>query len=210
MKPLVIIALLIGSTLSALSQDKVVLDKAKSDNILDKIAEKSKGIKTFESNIEQSKYLTFLGATVNMKGKIWFKQEKKIRWDYTEPNRYSIKVNNGKIAIDNKLIEENYKGNESNLIYIMNNFLTGLISGDALLNKDYVISVLQSTTGYHVKFVPNNTDLLKIMKEMELTFSANDYILQSISQVEASGDVITIRLVNMKQNHNISDSVFEI
>src|SRR6188472_3510537 len=59
----------------------------------------SKNTNSIQSDFVQEKKLKMLNDKVISKGELYFKKEDKLRWEYEEPYRYIVAMNNGKVML---------------------------------------------------------------------------------------------------------------
>ncbi len=173
-----------------------------------KLAELSKKTKTIESDFVQEKNLSVLSEKIITKGHFCFKQKNKVRWEYTEPFKYLIIINNEKFYIKDDDNEKTYDINSNKVFREVNKIIIGSINGDLLNSKDFRCEILKGSKYYLVKLYPLRKELKVFLKRIEIYVDANDYTVSKVKMVEFSGDYTFITFINKKLNENISDKKF--
>lgn len=175
---------------------------------LHKVATKTK---TLESNFTQIKHLSVLSEDIESTGKLFYKAENNLRWEYNAPLNYLIVLHQGKISIkdEDKVSSYDLSGNKT--FEKVNEMIIGSIQGNLLLEEqDYRYEFKESKQQYLVELFPIKAKVQEFMKSIRVYFSKKDYSVQQLQMIEQSGDFTRITFSNKKINGNISDAVFRI
>jgi outer membrane lipoprotein-sorting protein len=166
-------------------------------------------VNTIESDFVQEKNLSILSNKIISKGHFCFKKANKIRWEYNQPYRYLIIINNNKIFIKEDQNQKQYDIQSNKMFQEMNKFISGCIQGDILRNEqEYNIGYFEDEKAYFVSLKPKAESMRKMLNEVQIWFNKTDLTVSRISMVESGGDYTKIDFINKKLNLEISDEKF--
>jgi len=187
------------------------LPKKDSERITKYITDASLSITTIRSDFTQVKELSVLSEKIISKGKFFFKKEKMLRWEYTDPFKYLIIINNDQLLVrdDNR---ENRISLQSNKVFReVNNIIMGAVRGTLLVDtKNFRSTLFDDNAAYLCILVPQNPKLKEALSEIWLWFNKNDYTVDKLDLREASGDYTRITFTGKKLNTVIDDENFSI
>ena len=126
------------------------LSSADAVQVSKRISEASKNILSIEANFIQTKELSVIKEKIISRGIFYFKKEKMLRWEYTDPFPYLIIFNNDRIYVKDE-DRENHINIQSNKVFReINNILIGAVKGTLLSDsKNFQCSI----TDRHDQFI---------------------------------------------------------
>jgi len=166
---------------------------------------------TLQSNFVQIKHLDILSEDIESNGKLYFKKDNNLRWEYTEPLEYLIVLRNSKVYIrdEGKVSSYDLSGNKT--FQKINEMIIRSIQGDLMIDEtEYKYEFKESSNLYLVELFPIQKNVQEFMKSIRVCFSKNDFSVQRIKMIEQSGDYTLMTFKNQKVNESISDKVFII
>ena len=164
---------------------------------------------TIESEFVQEKNLSLLSNKIISKGYFCFKKENKVRWEYIQPYKYLIIINNDKIFIKDQHQKKQYDSQSNKIFKEINNFMLGCIQGSILnKEKEYKIDFFENDKLYYVKLIPKSEKMKQIMSEIQIYFDKKDLSVSKLKMVEDGGDFTNIEFSNKKLNINVSEEKF--
>lgn len=175
-----------------------------SSPVLTKLKEASGKINTMQSSFSQEKKMSIFAETIKSKGMFYFKKSNMIRWEYTNPFKYLIIINNDKIYIkeDTKGIEMDMKSNK--LLKEINNIMLGSVQGSIFTDtKNYTIKLYEDKSYYLVELSPLTSGIKDFIKTIFLYFDKKDNTISKLRLTEPSGDYTNISFSNKKMNITI-------
>lgn len=167
--------------------------------------------KALESDFVQIKHLDVLSEDIESNGKLLYKADNNLRWEYSAPLNYLIVLHQGKVSIkdEDKVSSYDLSGNKT--FEKVNQMIIGSIQGDLLLDEnEYRYEFKESSQQYLVELFPKQANVQEFMKSIKIYFSKKDYSVQQLQLMEQSGDFTRIIFSNKKLNGNIPDAVFSI
>lgn len=204
-------ALFLLAFLQVEAQVNQAITAKEAEMIKQKVEEAAKKTTTIESDFVQEKEMSVLSEKIISKGKFYFKKEKRLRWEYTQPYSYLIIINNNQMYVKDDNTENRVNMQSNKVFRDINNIILGAIQG-TLLNdqKNFRSSITDSRTFYVVKLLPQSEKIRETLTEIILYFNKNDYSVERLVMREASGDYTRIDFNGKKINQPINDATFLI
>jgi outer membrane lipoprotein-sorting protein len=165
-------------------------------------------INSIKSDFIQQKQLEYLDETIVSKGQFWFKKENQLRWAYDEPFEYVIILNSGKFIIKDESIVNVYDINSNQAFLEINNLIIGLVRGSLMEHAKFEIEAFENDTQYLVKLIPKDSNMRKVISNMEVYFDKKDLTVGKIIMHESESDFTVITFINTKLNEPIPDNIF--
>lgn len=163
----------------------------------------------FKAEFEQKTQIKGFSTPITYKGKIYIKKPGMLRWDYSEPSKHQIYVNNEKVvyyipehkqAMTGLLSEDS--GTETP---------THLLSGLAKIDQDFDVSFEEDgeekkEMGPRLRLIPKDqrTEISKIVIELE---PKRSYIT-SLTIFEKTGNSSIFSFTKIETNTGLKDDLF--
>ena len=179
--------------------------------MIEKITDASSKMKSLCCDFEQVKELSILDEKMVSKGKMNYRQDSRLRWEYLEPYAYIFMLNDRKLLMQtgNSRNVMDVKSSKmfQEIVKIMMNSINGkgLNEIDSFDNKYFLYG-----NNWIVKLIPIQKEIKKIFSGIELTFNTKDYTVDKVKLVEQNGDNTIILLSSKQFNKEIEDTVFHI
>ncbi len=170
----------------------------------------SASMNTITSDFVQEKHLEYLSVVIESKGKFWFRKPGILRWEYTEPYKYIIVINQGKIIIKDEDKKNEFDVKSNKAFQELNNIIVNSVNGTLISSDKYNYEILESKESWLVKLFPKDPQMKKIMSSIELYFLKTDMSVNRIKMVESDQDYTMITLRNKKYNESVPVSVFKV
>ena len=169
------------------------------------------GMKSMQCDFVQTKYLKMLNDKMVSKGKMYYQQTNKLRWEYTSPYSYAFVLNGNKVLISkgkrNDVINVNQSKMFKEIARIMMNSVVGNCLND---KKDFKVSLVASGSEYVATLYPRQKQMQQMFKSIILHFSKAKSTVSKVELVEKKGDKTIIELKNVKTNAYINGKIFTI
>jgi outer membrane lipoprotein-sorting protein len=164
-------------------------------------------IKTFQAEFSESKSISFIEGDLESKGVVAFSNEGNIRWEYMDP-KASVMV----ITTDKTQLNENGKikvlKGIGGIMKKIKELIGGCITGKILTDKNYTRTFTHSDTEYRVALVPLQKRVKHLAELIQVGFTKETMLINSVLMVDPSGDQTTIKFENIKVNENLPSSIF--
>lgn len=176
----------------------------------DEIKKQSATVIDLSADFVQSKYIVYLNASVESKGRIYFKKPGKIRWQYTEPYEFVLIINEGQFQLADPQNKMHFREKENAYFNEIGALVQESLNGKIMTNNNYDISLFSNSAFYKLSMLPTNSNITEIIEKVEIIIERESFQLHSFSFSEPSGDVTNIRLNNTSTNLSLPNSKFSI
>jgi outer membrane lipoprotein carrier protein len=206
---LLTVAFVSGANLQA--QQPVPATKEEQQFMLESIEASSAKMKTLVCDFEQTKELSLLNEKMISKGKMLYRQDRYLRWEYLSPYVYTFVLNDKKILMQT--------GNSRNVVDVKSNklfqeavkIMMSSVNGKGLMDtKNFSAAYYRGERAWKIILVPLQKEMKKIFSLIELTLNVADYTVDQVKMEEPNGDSTLIRLWNKQFNLHIDDEKFAV
>lgn len=189
-----------------LSAQKV--NEAKVKQQINAVASK---MKTMQCDFVQTKYLKMLNDKMVSRGKMYYQQSNKLRWEYTSPYTYTFVLNGSRVLISkgkrNDVINVNQSKFFKEIARVMMNSVVGKCLTDS---KDFKVSLTGASAEYVATLYPQQKQMKQMFQKIILHFNKQNSTVSKVELIEKKGDRTIIELMNVKSNAPINAKVFGI
>lgn len=206
-KNIAFIALLLIS--SFVFAQNTAMSSAESKAFVTKISAETKEIKTLQSDFVQTKKMDFLDKNIVTQGRMSLKSPNTLSWKYTKPYQYSIIFKENKIFINDQGKKSSVDA-KSKTFEKINKLIVGSSNGKMFNDPEFSVAYFKNGNFNIAKFTPKSAQLLKYIKQIELSFPKNQTTVSQVNMTEASGDTTNIVFKNTKINAPIPASEFSL
>ena len=197
-------------TLALQAQDEGFKKLTDTKPVEEKLIQASKSITTITSDFIQEKHLEYLSVVIESKGRFWFIKPAILRWEYTEPFKYLIVINQGKITIKDEDKKNEFDINSNKAFQELNDIIVNSVNGTLIESEKYDFEMLEGKESWLVRMFPKNEQVKKTLKNIDLYFLKSDLSVHKIKMIENDQDYTIITLTNKKFNEPVSNTVFEV
>ena len=174
-----------------------------------KISSETKEIKTLQADFTQTKKMDFLDKSIVTYGKMSLKTPNMLAWKYTKPYQYSIVFKDNKIFINDQG-KKSSADVKSKTFEKINKLIVGSSNGQMFNDPEFSVAYLKNANFNIAKFIPKSAQLLKYIKQIELSFPKGQSTVSQVNMTEASGDTTNIVFKNTKINAPTAASEFSL
>ena len=172
------------------------------------ISNMSNQTNSIESDFIQMKNLSMLSEKITSKGHFWFQKQNNLRWEYSEPYKYTIVINKDKILIKDENKVKKYDMNSNKVFKEINDIMISCINGDILNSNKFKLQYFENDKTYRLELVPGNKAMKESLKKINMYFDKNVTSVIKLEMIEPGGDITTIDFNNKKLNAAISSEIF--
>lgn len=169
----------------------------------------SKSTHSIQSDFTQEKKLKMLNDKVISKGKLYFKKENKLHWEYDEPYPYIVAMNNGKVMLKDEGKVTTYDANANKLFLELNDILMTCINGNIFQTKKFSFKFLETEKNKAVEMTPLNSGMKNFIDKIILYFDT-DFSVAKAEMLEPSKNSTIIVFKNKKLNAEIPENLFTL
>ena len=208
-KNLILLIVLLACTTSVSAQYQNATEEQKKE-IVGKIMQASGGMSTMLCDFTQVKELSFMDEKTTSEGKMYYKKEDKIRWEYIKPTKYVFSMDGKNIYFkqgDNNATTMSVKSNK--MFSELSKLLIGAVSGSGLVDSpDFDSQFTIGKDDYKIILTPKKKEVKDLFSSVQLFVNKSDSRILSVELIEKSGDKTTISLKNTQTNTTIDDNLF--
>ena len=180
--------------------------------MLEKISEASTKMESLICNFEQVKELSILEEKMLSKGKMYYRNDNCLRWEYITPYIYTFVLNDKTVMMQAENNAKNVIDVKSSRFFqeIIKIMMSG-INGNGLTDeKNFSVDYFWSETQWKVHLIPLQKEMKKMFSTIKLTFNVSDYSVDKVEMEEQNGDTTTISLSGKQFNKKIENEKFVI
>ena len=168
-------------------------------------------MKTIQCDFIQTKYLKMLNDKMVSKGKMYYQQSNRLRWEYLSPYAYTFILNNDKVLLKNKqrndVIDVNNNKVFREIVRIMMNSVVGNCLND---EKSYKSSISVQKGEWVATLLPQRKDMKQMFQKIVLHFNQKQVVVTQVEIIEKNGDKTVIELNNIKTYETINAQLFAL
>lgn len=202
------IYILIMCVLSLLSVSAQTTSQA---DIIKQINKTAAGVKTLQCDFVQTKQMSLLGEDLVSKGRMYYQQTSRLRWEYVSPYTYTFILNDSKVLLKkgsrNDVIDINKNRMFKEIANIMMNSVVGKCLTD---DKTFRTAIKETQTEWVATLQPQKKDMKQMFSRIVLHFDRQQSVVVKVEMFEPSGDKTVIELQNIKTNKPVDAHVFSI
>ncbi|MCK0188585.1 outer membrane lipoprotein carrier protein LolA [Arenibacter sp. F20364] len=207
MRNLLFLVVLIAHTSLLLAQESK-MNNTEIAEFKAKINETSKATTTIQSNFTQYKHLDFLSNDITTQGKMAFKVPNMVKWEYTEPFKYSIIFKEDKLTINDSGTKSNMDLGNSALFKKLNQLIVNSVKGNLFQDSDFTMSYFKSSKYYKVIFIPKDEKIKSYIASFILFFDKEQADVMEVKMVEPTNDYTRIVFSDRLINKPLDNEVF--
>ena len=178
--------------------------------MLDKITDASAKMESLICDFEQVKVLSILEEKMVSKGKMYYRNDNRLRWEYFSPYIYTFILNDKTVITQAENSKKNVIDIKSSRVFqeIVKIMMNG-INGNGLNDiKSFSASYFWNEKQWCVHLIPVQKEIKKMFSTIKLTFNVKDYTVDKVEMVDENGDTTTILLSGKQFNKKIGNEKF--
>ena len=180
-------------------------------DMIEQINKASAQMQSLECEFVQTKFLNILDDKMVSRGKMYYQQADKLRWEYTSPYTYTFILNQNQVLLKNDnrsdVIDVNQNRIFKEIARMMMNSIVGNCLSDA---KSFKTTVEVSGNDWIATLIPLKRDMKQMWNRLILHINPEMKVVYKVEMHEPSGDYTIIDLLDIKTNVSIRQEVFNI
>ena len=179
--------------------------------IRQKISQIASSMKTMQCDFIQTKHLKMLNDEMVSKGRMYYQQGNRLRWEYTSPYTYTFIINDDKVLLKNSQRNDVIDVNKNKLFKEIARIMMNSVVGNCLQDDKSFKSCISVVGGEWVAtLLPLRKDLKQMFQSIMLHFSQKQAVVTQVELTEKNGDKTVIELKNIKTNGPIDANMFAL
>lgn len=193
------------------AQELHPVEGERKESMLQQIGRTAASLKTMQCDFEQTKYLSLLNDKMVSKGRMYYKQEYLLRWEYDMPYRYIFILNDAKVILKSARQKEVIDVKSSRLFQEIVRIMMSSVTGKCLTeDKDFQVTLYIKGQEWIARLVPRKKEMKQMFRTITLHFCPERSMVSEIEMSEQSGDLTRIVLTNVQANILIDEKVFTL
>jgi outer membrane lipoprotein-sorting protein len=183
--------------------------KEQRDEIVSRITKSAGEMNTLQGDFIQVKELSFMDEKVTSEGRMFYKKDGKIRWEYLKPYKYVFSMDGQHVRMTAGDRTSKVPVKSSKIFGEISRLMAGGISGSGLVDSpDFDSQVMVGKDDYKIVLTPGKKELKEMFLSVQLFINKVDYRVRSVELVEQGGDKTTFVLENLVVNGVVDDLLF--
>lgn len=179
--------------------------------IIDMVGKASAEMQSLECDFVQTKHLKILNDKMISKGKMYYMQPGRLRWEYTSPYTYTFILNDSQVLLKNSTRSDVIDVNQNRIFKEIARLMMNSILGNCLTDeKSFQTDIETKDHEWIATLVPLKKDMKQMWTKLVLHFDSVKKSVVMVEMHEKTGDYTEIRLDNIKINRQIADGIFSI
>lgn len=174
-----------------------------------KVIAQANNTQSMLSDFIQKKHLSILDNTIVSEGKLAFKSQNLVKWEYIKPYKNTAIFKDDKLYVTSEGKKETLNLKSNTLFKSLNSLIVNSIKGDMFDDNQFDISYFITDTTYLIHFLPKDKKIRRFITEFELKFSKTTTEVEEIKLIEPNDDYTTITFKDKQLNTKISDQTFK-
>lgn len=194
MKRITLIMIALVASISCFAQSN--------DEIMAKLTQAAASMKSMQCNFTQNKTMSMLAEPTVSKGRMCYVSPDKMKWEYTDPYPFAIKVDGEKMTkiADGK---EEILDTKNRMYQGMMKIIMSSATGKNLFDKStFDITISSDGNFWRADMKPKKSDMKRMFSTMTFYFEKKRDIINKVVLTEANGDNTTIQFTDIILNAN--------
>lgn len=168
-------------------------------------------MKTMECDFVQTKTVRMLNSKLISRGKMYYQQTGKLRWQYLSPYQYTFVLNGNQVKLKSQgrndviNVEQNKMFKEITRI-MMNSVLGKCVDS----SRDFKVALSGSGNNWKALMTPQSKTMKQMFQSFSVVFNYQRGTVSAVQLVEKNGDKTVIVLKNVKSNQPLHADLFSI
>lgn len=172
------------------------------DEIMAKLTQAAASMKSMQCNFTQNKTMSMLAEPTVSKGRMCYVSPDKMKWEYTDPYPFAIKVDGEKMTkiADGK---EEILDTKNRMYQGMMKIIMSSATGKNLFDKStFDVTISCDGNFWRADMKPKKSDMKRMFSTMTFYFEKKRDIINKVVLTEANGDNTTIQFTDIILNAN--------
>ena len=175
------------------------------------ITQAASAMKTMQCDFTQTKHLKMLNDKMTSKGRMYYQQTNRLRWEYTSPYSYTFILNDDKVLLKNAQRNDVIDVNKNKLFREIARIMMNSVVGTSLTDdKNFKSTIATNGSEWTASLLPQRKDLKQLFQKIILHFNRTNAMVTQVELIEKNGDKTVIELNNIRTNEKISADMFTI
>lgn len=175
------------------------------------INQAASAMKTMQCDFVQTKHIRMLNDKMVSKGRMYYQQPNRLRWEYTSPYAYTFILNGDKVMLKNQQRNDVIDANQNKLFREIARIMMNTVVGKCLSDdKDFQTTLSETPTEWIATLVPQRKDMKGMFQKIILHFNRQQAMVAQVELIEKQGNKTIIELKNVRANEALNANLFAV
>ncbi len=167
--------------------------------------------KTMECDFVQTKTVRMLNSKLVSKGKMYYQQASKLRWQYVTPYQYTFVLNGNQVRLKSHGRNDVINVAQNKMFKEITRIMMNSVLGKCVNNsRDFKVALSGSGNNWKAVMTPQSKTMKQMFRSIVVAFNLHRGMVSAVQLVERNGDKTVIVLKNIKTNQPIHADLFSI
>lgn len=205
MRKILYILILVSLSVSGYSQTARELE------IIEIVSRSTARMKSLECDFVQTKHISMLNDKMVSKGKMYYQQPDRLRWEYVTPYSYTFILNASQVMLKNSGRTDVIDVNRNRMFKEIARIMMDSILGRCLTDeKSFRTEITENEREWVATLYPQKKDMKQMWNILVIHFDRSSEAVVKVEMHEPSGDHTVIDLKNININKTLDQQVFTI
>lgn len=179
--------------------------------MIQQINRAASSLKTIVCDFEQTKHLSLLNDKMVSRGKMYYKQDNQLRWEYLAPYKYIFILNGKEVLLKSAQGQNKINIQSNRLFQEIANIMMNSVTGKCLTDEsNFKVAMYKDKEDWVARLTPLDKNIKQMFKDIVVYFDPTRSMASKVEIREKSGDMTLIELKNMHSNIAVDEAVFSM
>lgn len=189
----------------------VVLAQDNSQQIISQINGATSKLSSMQCDFVQTKTVKMLNEKLVSKGRMYYQQPNKLRWEYVTPYTYTFVFNGQKVSLKKNNRSDVIDVNQNKMFREIATIMMNSVMGKCLTDrKSFKTTIRDTSAEWIATLVPQSKELKNMFTSIVLHFNKEKAVVVKVEMLEKNGDTTVIALNNIIKNQKIDAKIFTV
>ena len=179
--------------------------------IINQISGATSKLASMQCDFVQTKTVKMLNEKLVSKGRMYYQQPNRLRWEYMTPYTYTFVFNGQKVSLKKNNRNDVIDVNQNNMFKEIASIMMNSVIGTSLTDrKSFKTTVKDTPAEWIATLVPQSKELKQMFTSIVLHFNKEKSVVVKVEMFEKNGDTTVIALNNIIKNKKIDAKIFTV
>lgn len=175
------------------------------------ISRATSSIVTLQCDFVQTKHLKMLNDKMVSKGKLYYRQGNRLRWEYVAPYSYTFILNSDKVLLKSSQRSDVIDIRQNRMFSEIARMMMSSVVGDCLSDgKRFRSSIATANGEWTATLLPLRKETKQLFQKIVLRYSKTQKVVTAVELTEKNGDKTVIELTNIRKNEPVDANMFAV
>lgn len=181
------------------------------ETMIQQINKIASSLKTIVCDFEQTKHLSLLNDKMVSTGKMYYKQDNQLRWEYLAPYKYVFILNGKEVLLKSAQGQDKINIQSNRLFQEIVNIMMNSVTGKCLTDEsNFKVAMYKDKDDWIARLIPLDKNIKQMFKDIVVYFDPIRSMASKVEIREKSGDMTLIELKNVHSNIAVDEAVFSM